>query len=322
MTGRSIPEVTSAAREAGTKLPVPVLSAGFALLLALTWIVSELAVRRAGPDVTAAGRSLFSALGLCLLVTRGNGAARRSVRYIRRRPGTLVISGLLGVAFYAYFSLQAIAAVGVSLPNLLLATTPCVSMIIGVLWFNKVGSRAAIAGISLATAGAAVYVFGSFTINDDLTTSTLLLGIGSALIAVVAIALYGQHYARISAGHDPLDLLPGIFATGTVLLLVLLACTGRLRALWSADLSTIGLLAVLGLGIYVPVYVLQHQLIHRRGAVYMASTSLVVPFLVRPAEMLLGGPGPGVVEVFGMVVCLAGVLLVIRHPVRDRNPAR
>jgi drug/metabolite transporter (DMT)-like permease len=294
------------------------MSVAFALLLALTWVVSDLAVRSAGPDVTAAGRSFFSCLGLCLLAGRSPAVARRSWAMIKTRPGTLLISGLLGVSVYALFSLQAIALVGVSLPNLLLATTPCLSMILGMLWFGKVGSRPAYLGIALATTGAAVYVLGSFTIKGDLATGSLILGVGAALVAVVSIAVYGQHYAKISQGHDPLDLLPGIFGSGTVLLLVLLAVTGRLSELWSLSAETLALLVILGIVIYVPVYVLQHRLIHLRGAVYMASVSLLVPFGVRAAEMLLGGPAPGLVELVGMGTCVVGVYFVVRHPLRDR----
>ncbi len=135
----------------------------------------------------------------------------------------------------------------------------------------------------------------------------------------MAIALYGQYYGRISTGHDPLDLLPGIFLIGTVVVLVVLAVTGRLGAVLGLSWPTILLLFVLGVIIYVPVYVLQHQLIHLRGAVYMASLSLVVPFLVRAAEMITGRAGlPGPIELLGLAVCVAGVALVVRHPVTDR----
>lgn len=295
------------------------MSVAFTLLLVLTWVVSDLAVRRVGPDVTAAGRSFFSTVGLCLLVARGKGAARRSVAMIRNHPGSLVVSGLLGVALYALSSLQSIALVGISIPNLLLATSPCVSMVIGVIWFGKTGSRAAFVGVVVATAGAVIYVLSSFTLGGDVSTPVLLAGVGTGVVAVLAIAVYGQHYARISRGHDPLDLLPGIFGSGTVAVLVFLAVTGRLRAVASIDLTGLGLLVLLGVVVYVPVYVLQHQLIHARGAVFMASISLGTPFLVRAAEIIfLHGRGLDVGSVVGMVVCVAGVFLVIRHPLTDR----
>lgn len=298
---------------------IPAMSVAFTVLLVLTWVVSDLAVQRVGPDVTAAGRSFFSTLGLCLLVARGKGAARRSMIMIRNHPGALVISGLLGVTLYALSSLQSIALVGISIPNLLLATSPCVSMIIGIVWFGKTGSRTAFVGVVVATAGAVIYVLSSFTLGRDVSTRVLLAGVATGIVAVLAIAVYGQHYARISRGHDPLDLLPGIFGSGTIAVLIFLGVTGRLGAVASIDLPGLGLLIVLGVVIYVPVYVLQHQLIHARGAVFMASISLGSPFLVRAAEILfLDGPALDVGSVVGMVVCVAGVYLVVRHPLIDR----
>lgn len=296
-----------------------ILTAAFALLLALTWIFSDLAVRRSSPDVVAAGRSFFSALGICLLATRSPGAFRRAVGQIRDRPAALALSGLLGVAAYAFFSLQGIDLLGVSVPNLLLATTPCLSMAFGALFFGLRSPRIAIVGVLVATIGAAAYVLGSLRLEGSLSATTTWWGIGASLVAVLAISLYGQHYGRLAKGHDPLDLLPGIFGIGTLTLLVLLLITGRLGAILSLDLVTLGLLVVLGVVIYVPVYVIQHTLIHRQGAVYMASVSLVVPFIVRALDMIFfDAPAPVLLETVGMLVCLAGVLVVVRHPAQSR----
>ncbi|MGI8458851.1 MAG: EamA family transporter [Propionibacteriaceae bacterium] len=294
-------------------------SAAFAVLLAATWIVSGIVVRRVGPDLTAAGRSLFSLLGLGLLAARSPGTLRRSVAQMRRRPGALMLAGLLGVTVYAFASLRAIALVGVSLPNLLLAATPCVSLLLGVLVFGLQAPRAAVAGVLLAAVGAAAYVLGTFRVSAG-DPGTLVVGTLVGLAAVLTIAVYGQYYGRISVGHEPLDLLPGIFGAGTVLLWLLLVVTGRLSELLGLTWSTVGLLMLLGVAIYVPVYVLQHQLIHDRGAVFMASISLVVPFLVRAGELALGTAGlPSPIELGGLVVCVAGVGLVVRYPVRDRT---
>ena len=297
------------------------MSAVFVGLLASTWIVSGLAVDQAGPDVVAAGRSFFSCLGLCLLALRGRGALGRAVAMVRRRPMALSLAGVLGVSIYALASLRAIALVGISLPNLLLATTPCVSLLFGVLVFGKHAPRPAVVGVVLATVGAAAYVLGTFGLSAA-GPGTVWLGVGAGLVAVVAISVYGQYYGRISQGHDPLDLLPGIFLIGTLVVLAVLAVTGRLGAVLDLSWSTIFLLVVLGVIIYVPLYVIQHQLIHDRGAVYMASLSLVVPFLVRVAEMITGRAGvPGPAELLGLLVCVAGVALVVRHPVTDRHPS-
>ncbi|GAA2092830.1 hypothetical protein GCM10009841_02020 [Microlunatus panaciterrae] len=295
------------------------MTSAFALLLALTWIVSDAAVRRSSPDVVAAGRSFFSCLGICLLATRNSGALRRSLNLLRARPASLALSGLLGVALYAFSSLQAISLLGVSIPNLLLATTPCLSMGIGALLFRLRSPRIAVLGVLFATVGAVVYVLGSFTVSGPGSQPGAGWGVAAAVVAVVAIAVYGQHYARLSKGHDPLDLLPGIFGLGTLMLLLLLAVTGRLVAIVDIDPATLGLLVLLGVVIYVPVYVIQHLLIHRQGAVYMASISLVVPFLVRALDMLFfDAPPPSLAEAIGMLICLGGVLLVVRHPSQQR----
>jgi len=296
------------------------ISAALAVLLALTWLVSDLAVGRADPAVVAAGRSGFSALGLCLLAFRGKGALRRSIDQVRHRPVALGISGLLGVSVYALGSLTAIDLVGVTVPNLLLATTPCLSLLIGVAFFRKRTSLPAVLGVVAGSAGAALFVAASFALRSDLPRSALVGGVVAAAVAVLAIAAYGQHYARLSRGHDPLDLLPGIFGIGTLVVIVFLVITGRLGGLAALSWLDWGLLALLGVGIYVPVYVLQHQLIHLRGAVFKASISLVVPFLVRFAETtFLGAPLPTPPELLAMIVCVAGVALVIRFPERDRE---
>lgn len=297
---------------------VPVMTAALALLLGLTWVVSDLAVQRESAGIVAAGRSFFSCVGILLLAARSRGSARRSVQALRARPWSLLLSGLLGVAVYAFASLQAIALLGVSIPNLLL-TTPLLSLVVGMLWFRARGNAAAIVGTLIATAGAAAYVVVSFRTVDGISVLDGVVGVALAVVAALSMALYGQHYARLSAGRNPLDLLPGIFGFGTMLLLILLAATGRLADILSVDPVTWLLLAVLGIGIYVPVYVLQHQLIHQRGAVYAATVSLAVPFVVRALEVVAGGAWPSLAEGAAMLVCVVGVGLVLRNPVGVRD---
>lgn len=298
---------------------VPVMTAALALLLGLTWVVSDLAVQRESAGIVAAGRSLFSCVGILLLAARSRGSARRSVQALQARPWSLLLSGLLGVAVYAFASLQAIALLGVSIPNLLLTTTPLLSLVVGMLWFRARGNAAAIVGTLIATAGAAAYVVVSFRTADGIPVLGGIAGVALAVVAALSMALYGQHYARLSAGRNPLDLLPGIFGFGTMLLLILLAATGRLADILSVDPVTWLLLAVLGIGIYVPVYVLQHQLIHQRGAVYAATVSLAVPFVVRALEVAAGGAWPSLAEGAAMLVCVVGVGLVLRNPVGVRD---
>ncbi|MFJ3956746.1 EamA family transporter [Arthrobacter sp. NPDC090010] len=310
-------ESAVAGRPPGT-VAVALMTAGLALLLALTWIFSGLAVEQAEPATVAAGRSFFSCVGILFLAGRSRGAMRRSWDLVRTRTPSLLLSGALGVAVYALASLSAIALLGISVPNLLLTSTPLLTLGLGALFFRARPVLAAVLGALLATLGAAGYVLLSLQANDDVPETQLLTGVLLALGAAAAMAVYGLHYARLSQGHDPVDLLPGIFGYGTVLLLAVLAMTGQLGELGRLAPESWLLLVLLGVVIYVPVYVLQHRLIHARGAMYTATISLLVPFVVRFLQvLLLGGAWPSLPEWLTMILCVAGVLLVIRHPARS-----
>jgi Na+/H+-translocating membrane pyrophosphatase len=81
----------------------------------------------------------------------------------------MLVAGLalLGVSIYALGSLTAISLVGVTVPNLLLATTPCLSLLIGVLFFRKRTSWPAVVGVVAGSAGAVLFVTASFALRPD-----------------------------------------------------------------------------------------------------------------------------------------------------------
>lgn len=289
------------------------LCAALAVLLAATWVLSGVLLEHNDAQTVAAGRSLFSCLGLFLIALRSRGALLRSLQLIVRKPVPLLVSGVLGVAVYALCSVFAIAAVGTSVTNLVIAMAPGLSLVFGVLFFQQRSGRLAALAVLLAVVGAAVYVLGSFQASTA-DGPVRLAGIAAAVIAVSAIALYGQHYARISQGHDPGDLLLGIFLFGTVLLFLLLAATGSFAGFFAiAPLDWLWFL-VLGVAVYVPVYLIQHRLIHDKGTVFTATVSLAVPFLVRAAEIFwFGKPWPNLAEAIGLVLCVVGIAVVVRN---------
>lgn len=289
------------------------LCGGLTLLLAATWILSGALVEHNDAQTVAAGRSLFSCIGLLLIALRSRGSLKRSVYLIVHRPIPLLISGLLGVAIYALFSVFAISTVGTSVTNLVIAMAPGLSMVFGVLFFKQRTSWLAVMAVVLAVAGAAVYVLGSFQ-DSSVDGAMRMAGVVAAVIAVCSIALYGQHYARISRGHNPSDLLLGIFLFGTVLLFCVMAASGTLAGFFRiAPLDWLWFL-ILGVVVYVPVYVIQHRLIHEKGAVFTATVSLAVPFLVRAAEIIwFGRSWPNLAETIGLLVCVAGIAVVVRN---------
>lgn len=284
-----------------------------AVLLAATWILSGALVEHNDAQTVAAGRSLFSCLGLLLIALRSRGALKRSVQLMVRRPVPLLISGLLGVAVYALFSVFAISTVGTSATNLVIAMAPGLSLVFGVLLFKQHPGWLAVLAVVSAVIGAAIYVLGSFQ-GPAADGSARVAGLVAAVIAVCSIAFYGQHYARIARGYPPSDLLLGIFLFGTVLLFLLMAVTGSLSGfLRVAPLDWLWFL-ILGVVVYVPVYLIQHRLIHEKGAVFTATVSLAVPFLVRAADVVwFGKPWPNLAETLGLLLCVAGIAVVVRN---------
>ena len=300
-----------------SKAAVLAMCCALALLLAATWILSGVLVEHNDPQTVAAGRSLFSCLGLLMIALRSRGALKRSVTMVVHRPLALLISGLLGVSIYALFSLYAISAVGTSVTNLVIAMAPALSLIFGVLFFRQRSSWLAACAVLLAVAGAAIYVLGSFS-GSAADQSGWFWGVAAALLAVCSIALYGQHYAGISRGHNPSDLLLGIFCFGTAALLLVMAVNGSLAEFFRIAPIDWLWFFLLGVLIYVPVYIIQHRLIHEKGAVFTATVSLAVPFVVRAAEVLFfAKPWPNGAEIAGLLICVAGIAVVVHNGTKN-----
>ncbi|MAG04907.1 MAG: hypothetical protein CMN66_00725, partial [Sphingomonadaceae bacterium] len=71
-------------------------------------------------------------------------------------------------------------------------------------------------------------------------------------------------------------------------------------------------LAVLGVALTAPVFILLHELIRRRGPLFTAALSLAVPFLIRTGEWALASKGPpSALVLLFLLVCCAGVGLTL-----------
>ena len=107
------------------------------VLLASTWVIVGIALAGAGAGVVSAGRTMFAAFGLLLLLlmsrsrppTRADDA--RAVgfpgRYTARQ---LVVLAGTGVAGYTMLSTVAIDLAGPTLPSLVLSLSPAVVLIL------------------------------------------------------------------------------------------------------------------------------------------------------------------------------------------------
>ncbi|WP_267422054.1 MULTISPECIES: DMT family transporter [unclassified Curtobacterium] len=295
-------------------------SSALVLLLASTWLIVGAALHDASTAVVSAGRTVFtvgrlSALSWWTTARATSSAARTPAPDVRSGSGPyrwwqLVLLALSGVSAYTVCSTVAIAFAGPVLPTLVLALTPATVLIAESVMTRAAPSLSTGIGTVLAIGGAVLYVLPRL---DGTLGGDVLIGTVSALAAMGSMAFYGVFFARVNRGHvGPMAprILP-VFAVGSIPL-VLWAATavvGGDRVSW----NVIGMLAVLGVVVYVPVYLLQHRLILTAGASWSALLGLAVPPLVGVGSALLHlAPVPMAVQLAGILVTVLGMALVIR----------
>lgn len=294
-------------------------SIALVVLLAATWVIAGLALQGAGVGVVSAGRTGFAALGLLLLVllshqrgTRSSPAAPTVIGpYSWWQLGVLAVTGVAG---YTLLSTLAIALAGPTIPSLILALSPVVVLLLeSALARVRVRPPVLLATV-IAIVGAVLSVVPRL---DGAAESGIVWGVLAAVGAMLSMSAYGLYFAHVNRGYrGPMTprILP-IFALGSVPLVLwaVVEVSGGGRV----ELITLATLALLGLGIYVPAYLVQHRIILAAGASYAALLGLAVPPLVGIASAVFGLSAlPQPLQVGGIVLTLAGMLAVIRMKVR------
>ncbi|MDQ8707938.1 DMT family transporter [Streptomyces sp. LHD-70] len=290
-----------------------VLSAALAVLLTGTWLLSGALAASTPPMAVAAGRTGFCFVAL-MAVAVATGTGRAGVRAAARRPGTAVLLGFLGFFAYAAGTLGAMPLIGTSRTNVVVTLLPCLSFVLGVMFFReRAGARKAVGTMAAAAAACGYAMVNGGTSAGTTEVAQFATGVGLAFAATLGFALYGFVYRRGLADVAPLAALPVILGPATVMLLPL-----ALPALDEVAAEQWLGIAVLGVLVYAPAYVVQHRLILLRGPLFTAAVQLVVPFLVRISGWALGiEPAPGAQELALLAVCCAGIWLVVS----DRTPA-
>jgi drug/metabolite transporter (DMT)-like permease len=132
---------------------------------------------------------------------------------------------------------------------------------------------------------------------------------------MLSMSFYGVYFARVNRGYQGAmapRILP-IFAIGAIPLAVW--AVAGLSAGEAASWSAVALLALLGVVVYVPAYVLQHRLILTAGPSYAALLGLAVPPLVGATSAGLHlADLPGTAQLIGTALTLLGMALVLRRP--------
>lgn len=301
----------------------------------------------AGADtaVVSAGRSGFTVLGLLALTTWSSGSARVAGRTrigagvgtgngtntgtgtdtdtgtgtgsgsaLPLRARQLVVLAGSGVTLYTVCSTVAIALAGPVLPALVIAMTPAVVLLAESLMNRVIPPVVTLLGTGVAIVGALLFVVPRLggTSGPDVVLGTLF-----AVLAMAATAFYGIAFARMNRAYrGPMAsrILP-VFALGAVPLVL-----WAVVSVWSGAAvtwSTVGLLAVLGIVIYVPVYLLQHRILLTAGASYTALLGLGVPPLVGLVSAVTGlATVPVPLQVVGIAGTVLGMAIVIGGTLR------
>lgn len=283
-------------------------SLALVVLLAATWVVAGIALQGAGVGVVSAGRTAFAALGLLAVATLARG---RSLRTAPRYVGwQLAILAVTGVAGYTMLSTLAIARAGPTIPSLVLALTPVAVLLLESALARIRVHPLVLAATLVAITGAVLYIVPRIDGSEE---ADVVGGVLAALGAMLSMSVYGLLFAHVNRGHSGAitpRILP-IFALGSVPLLVWAVIEVSLGG--TIEPVSIAVLALLGLGIYVPAYLVQHRIILTAGPSYAALLGLAVPPLVGIASVLLGlAAPPEALQVFGIALTIVGMLVVIR----------
>ncbi|MFE6755478.1 DMT family transporter [Streptomyces sp. NPDC057684] len=283
---------------------VALLAVTLVTLLAGTWLLSGALVEGTDPLLVAVGRT-----GVCCAMLTSFAAVRSpgraQLRRLVRQSGTLTLLGLLGFAAYAVGTLLAIARIGTSVTNLVVALMPCASLALGALLFGQRASARQAAGAVLATVATGAYALRDGAGRID------ALGVGLAVAGMLSFAVYGFLYRRRLGDVAPSVALPALLGAATLMMLPLALTAG------AASPAQWGGIVFLGGVVYAPAYLVQHRLILLRGPVFTAAVQLAVPFAVRLGDWALGlEPAPTALELTLLCCALTGIGLVT---LRDRT---
>ncbi|GAA1234671.1 drug/metabolite transporter (DMT)-like permease [Microbacterium phyllosphaerae] len=311
MTPSRVAAVSVASGMGGVRLVGESLA--LVVLLAATWVIAGIAVQGAGVGVVSAGRAGFAALGLLLLVllsSRGGGRSDPPASVRRLPRWQLAVLSVTGVAGYTLLSTVAIALAGPAVPSLILALSPVVVLVLeSALTKARVRPVVLVATV-VAIVGAVLYVVPRPVGAPGSSTAWGVLAAVGAMLSMAAYGLLFAHGNRGRRGPMAPRILP-IFALGSAPLM--LWAVVEVSAGEGVELVTIGVLALLGLGIYVPAYLVQHRIILSAGPSFAALLGLAVPPLVGVASAAVGLSAlPGPLQVVGITLTLAGMLAVIR----------
>jgi drug/metabolite transporter (DMT)-like permease len=284
------------------------------------FVVGKMAVAEAAPLVVATLRFVAASAALLLLT------AWREPKSLRpqRSPSSAALAWALGatgvaaynaLAFYGFARAPASDGAIIS-PSL----NPAMTALVAALWLGEPFTRARRLGLLLSGVGV-LLVFGGPALAADLGRERLvgdLCFLGSAVVWSAYTLLGKLTVKRFSAlGSTTYASLTGLA------LLLPLAAPGLAELDWQRlTWRFYAEIAYLALGSTVVAFLLWFRAIDKLGAARTASYLPLIPIFGVAQGMLLLGERPGVVQLLGAAVAVAGVAVGSLRPRRAPDRAR
>jgi drug/metabolite transporter (DMT)-like permease len=232
-------------------------------------------------------------------------AVRRRKQLEGGSIGYIILSGLLGSFFPAFFFCIAETRIDSALAGILNALTPICVIVVGALLFHQRSTGNQVAGVIIGFVGLLLLFFASKNIN--------LPYISFASLVLLATLSYGFNVNMVNKFllHIPsLNIAAFAFTSLIIPSIIVLWTTGffQLELNSSAMLWSIGASAILGISGTALATILFYILLKRAGPVFSTMVTYGIPFVAIFWGWLAGEPIT-TLQVACLVLILAGVYI-------------
>ena len=274
------------------------------LFLTITWGSSFILVKKsliAFPPLIVASLRLSSAMLVVLPFSIGHfkHIPRDKFKYV-------VLIAFLGMGLPAF--LFALAQVGInsSMSGILNALTPCMTFLIGILFFKQKSSALKIFGLVLGFIGSASLIF--FNTKGELHLN------GYSLFVILATIMYGTNLnttKRFAAGIKPIHLSTVSISIAGLFGLIVLLSTNFVEILKTNPKAPFSLLTALTLGIVGTAIsqTLFNNLLSKTSAFFASSITYFIP-LMALVWGILDGESLSIWHYFGMLLLIGGIIVI------------
>jgi drug/metabolite transporter (DMT)-like permease len=275
--------------------------------MSLTWGLSFLAtsmtVKSVDPVPLLAMRWGTAGLLCLLLIIFG------IIRIDMRKPAFkwMIFTGILEPCAYFLFETNGVALSTTSVSAIMIALIPCMTMIIGAVFFHKKISRKVAIGIALALAGVVL----STALGQGDGGGGSLKGIVFLFVAIVIGGLYGHTSQKVTASYTPMELTCWMALTGAVFFNALnfamgYGLSGYRTAL--SDMHVLGGVLFLGVGCSFICYVILNYILSKMDAAGANNISASATTMVGVISgIAIAGDPWGWYTIAGLILTVAGV---------------